>query len=148
MASTYYDLIDELKVKLKSKHIPFNPIMNLINSEDYEDIHVLITKIVEERDHIGKTMEKNLNNLLWLNEKLMLIGEQPQPSITKARRLLKAKLVINIYDLIAGKIEKRTTREKLAEELRKYPERRFPLQQAKKYKVLKNFLLRVFLTAS
>jgi hypothetical protein len=140
MASTYYDLIDELKVKLKSKHIPFNPIMNLINSQDYEDIHVLITKIVEERENIGKTMEKNLNNLLWLNEKLMLIGEQPQPSITKARRLLKAKLVINIYDLIAGKIEKRTTFSKLTEELRDYSERRFPLQIAKKYRALKFFL--------
>jgi hypothetical protein len=148
MASTYYDLIDELKVKLKSKHIKFNPIMNLINSEDYEDLHVLITKIVEERDHIGKTMEKNLNDLLWLNDKLVIFGEEPQPSKTKARRLLKAKVVINIYDLAAGKYEKRTTRQKLAEELRNYPERRFPLQQAKKYKVLKNFLLRVFLTPS
>jgi hypothetical protein len=140
MASPYYDLIDELKVKLKSKHIPFNPIMNLINSQDYEDIHVLITKIIEERDHIGKTMEKNLNNLLWLNEKLMLIGKQPQPSITKARRLLKAKLVINIYDLIAEKYEMRTTRSKLTEQLRDYPEKRFPLQIAKKYKALKCFL--------
>ncbi len=148
MASTYYDLIDELKVKLKSKHIKFNPIMNLINSEDYEDIHVLIAKIVEERDNIGKTMEKNLNDLLWLNDKLVIFGEEQQPSITKARRLLKAKVFINIYDLAAGKYEKRTTRQKLAEELRNYPERRFPLQQAKKYKVLKNFLLRVFLTAS
>jgi len=148
MASTYYDLIDELKVKLKSKHIKFNPIMNLINSEDYEDIHNLIVKIVEEREHICETMEKNLNDLLWLNKILVLFGEEQQPSITKARRLLKAKVVINIYDLIAEKYEKRTTSQKLAEELRKYPERRFPLQQAKKYKVLKNFLLRVFLTPS
>lgn len=148
MASTYYDLIDELKVKLKSKHIKFNPIMNLINSEDYEDVHNLIVKIVEEREHICETMEKNLNDLLWLNKILVLFGEEQQPSITKARRLLKAKVVINIYDLIAEKYEKRTTSQKLAEELRKYPERRFPLQQAKKYKVLKNFLLRVFLTPS
>jgi hypothetical protein len=74
MASPYYDLIDELKVKLKSKHIPFNIIMNLINSQEYEDIHVLIGKIVEERDHIGKTMEQNLNDLLWLNDKLVLFG--------------------------------------------------------------------------
>jgi hypothetical protein len=148
MASTYYDLIDELKVKLKSKHIKFNPIMNLINSEDYEDVHNLIVKIVKEREHICETMEKNLNDLLWLNKILVLFGEEQQPSITKARRLLKAKVVINIYDLIAGKYEKRTTSEKLAEELRNYPERRFPLQRAKKYKVLKSFLLRVFLTRS
>ena len=140
MASPYYDLIDELKVKLKSKHIPFNVIMNLINSQEYEDIHVLIAKIVEERDHIGKTMEKNLNDLLWLNKILVLFGEEPQPSIRKARRLLKAKVFINIYDLVAEKYEMRTTRSKLTEQLRDYPERRFPLQIAKKYKALKCFL--------
>jgi hypothetical protein len=122
--------------------------MNLINSEDYEDLHVLIVKIVKEREHICETMEKNLNDLLWLNKILVLFGEEQQPSITKARRLLKAKVVINIYDLAEGKYEKRTTRQKLAEELRNHPERRFPLQQAKKYKVLKSFLLCVFLTPS
>ena len=140
MASPYYDLIDELKVKLKSKHIPFNAIMNLINSQEYEDIHVLIAKIVEERDNIGKTMEKNLNDLAWLNEKLVLFGEEPQPSITKARRLLKAKVFINIYDLAAKRYEKRTTWSKLTEQLRDYPELRYPLQIAKKYKALKCFL--------
>ena len=140
MASPYYDLIDELKVKLKSKHIPFNAIINLINCQDYEDIHVLIAKIVEERDNIGKTMEKNLNDLVWLNEKLVIFGEEPQPSITKARRLFKKKVFINIYDLIAEKYEKRTTKQKLMEELRDYPERRFPLEIAKKYKVLTSFL--------
>jgi hypothetical protein len=140
MASPYYDLIDELKVKLKSKHIPFNAIINLINCQDYEDIHVLIAKIVEERDHIGKTMEKNLNDLLWLNKILVLFGEEPQPSITKARRLFKAKVFINIYDLVAEKYEMRTTRSKLTEQLRDYPERRFPLEIAKKYKALKCFL--------
>ena len=141
MASPYYDLIDELKVKLKSKHIPFNPIMNLINCKEYEDIHVLITKIVEEQDHIGKTMEKNLNDLLWLNKILVLFGEQPQPSKTKARRLFKAKVFINIYDLVAEKYEMRTTRSKLAEQLKNHPERRFPLHKAKKYRLLTNFLI-------
>jgi hypothetical protein len=140
MASTYYDLIDELKTKLKSKHIPFNPIMNLINCQEYEDLHILIAKIVEERDHIGKTMEKNLNDLEWLNKILVLFGEEPQPSITKARRLFKKKVFINIFDLAAEKYEMRTTRSKLAEQLRDHPERRFPLQIAKKYKALKFFL--------
>jgi hypothetical protein len=140
MASPYYDLIDELKVKLKSKHIPFNPIMNLINCQEYEDIHVLIAKIVEEQDHIGKTMEKNLNDLLWLNKILVLFGEEPQPSIRKAFRLFKEKVFINIFDLIAEKYEKRTTWSKLVEQLKNHPERRFPLQIAKKYKALKFFL--------
>jgi len=141
MASTYYDLIDELRSKLKSKHIPFNPIMSLINSQEYEDIHVLITKIVEEQDHIGKTMEKNLNDLLWLNKILVLFGEEPQPSKTKARRIFKKKVFINIYDLVAEKYEKRTTKQKLAEELKNHPERRFPLHKAKKYRLLTNFLI-------
>ena len=140
MASTYYDLIDELRSKLKSKHIPFNPIMNLINSQDYEDIHVLIVKIVEEQDHIGKTMEKNLNDLLWLNKILVLFGEEPQPSIRKAFRLFKEKVFINIFDLIAEQYEMRTTHSKLVEELKNHPERRFPLQIAKKYRALKFFL--------
>jgi hypothetical protein len=140
MASPYYDLIDELKVKLKSKHIPFNPIMNLINCKEYEDIHVLITKIVEEQDHIGKTMEKNLNDLVWLNDKLVLFGEEPQPSIRKAFRLFKEKVFINIFDLIAEQYEMRTTHSKLVEELKNHPERRFPLQIAKKYRALKFFL--------
>jgi hypothetical protein len=140
MASPYYDLIDELISKLKSKHIPFNAIINLINCKEYEDIHVLITKIVEERDHIGKTMEQNLNDLVWLNKILVLFGEEPQSSKTKARRLLKAKVFINIFDLVAEKYEMRTTKQKLMEELRDYPERRYPLWLAKKYKVLTSFL--------
>ena len=123
MVSPYYDLIDELKVKLKSKHIPFNAIINLINCQDYEDIHVLIAKIVEERDNICETMEKNLNDLEWLNDKLVIFGEEPQPSITKARRLFKEKVFINIYDLAAKRYEKRTTKQKLAEQLNKKLER-------------------------
>ena len=54
MVSVYYDLIDELREKLKNKHINFNAIINLINSQEYEDIHVLIAKIVAERENIWK----------------------------------------------------------------------------------------------
>ena len=140
MVSVYYDLIDELREKLKYKHINFNAIINLINCQEYEDIHVLIAKIVAERENICKTMEKNLNDLLWLNDKLMLFGEQPQPSKTKARRLLKTKVFINIYDLAAEKYEMRTTKQKLIEQLRDYPEKRFPLWLAKKHKLLTSFL--------
>ena len=62
MVSAYYDLIDELREKLKYKHINFNAIINLINSQEYEAIHVLIAKIVAERENICKNMEKNLNH--------------------------------------------------------------------------------------
>ena len=140
MVSAYYDLIDELREKLKNKHINFNAIINLINSQEYEDIHVLIAKIVAQRENICKTMEKNLNDLVWLNEMLIIFGEEPQPSKTKARRLLKAKVFINIYDLAAEKYEMRTTKQKLIEQLRDYPETRFPLWLAKKHKLLTSFL--------
>ena len=154
MASVYYDLIDELRSKLKKKNIDFVTMVNLINSQAYdkiielvrdETIFTLIENIITERERIGNAMEKNLNDLLWLNEKLVIFGEEPQPSITKARRLLKAKVFINIYDLIAEKYEMRTTRQKLIEQLRKHPEKRFPLQQAKKYKLLKNFLVNAYI---
>ena len=85
-------------------------------------------------------MEKNLNDLLWLNEKLVLFGEQPQPSKTKALKVLKTKVFINIYDLAAEKYEMRTTKQKLIEQLRNYPEKRFPLWLAKKHKLLTSFL--------
>ena len=140
MVSVYYDLIDELRSKLKSKHINFNAIINLINCHEYEDIHVLIAKIVAERENICKNMEKNLNDLLWLNEKLVLFGEEPQPSKTQALKVLKAKVFINIYDLAAEKYEMRTTKQKLIEQLRNYPEKRFPLWLAKKHKLLTSFL--------
>ena len=140
MVSVYYDFIDELREKLKNKHINFNAIINLINSQEYEAIHVLIAKIVAQRENICKNMEKNLNDLVWLNEKLVLFGEEPQPSITKARRLFKAKVFINIYDLAAEKYEMRTTKQKLIEQLRNYPEKRFPLCLAKKHKLLTSFL--------
>ena len=190
MASIYYELIDELKTKLKKKSIDFVTMVNLINNLDYDKIrkliaierqiqendkiihnliinqeynkifditddereailindkeynaiHVLIAKIVKERERIGNVMEKKLNDLLWLNERLVQFGEQPQLSKTKALKVLKKKVFINIYDLAAEKYEMRTTRQKLIEQLRNYPEKRFPLWLAKKHKLLTSFL--------
>lgn len=188
MASVYYDLIDELRSKLKKKNIDFVTMVNLINSQaydkirkliaierqiqendkiihnliinqeynkifditdeailindkEYNAIHVLIAKIVAQRENIGYAMEKKLNDLAWLNKMLVLFGEQPQPSKTKALKVLKTKVFINIYDLAAEKYEMRTTKQKLIEQLRNYPEKRFPLANAKKYKTLKWFLI-------
>ena len=152
MASVYYDLIDELRSKLKKKNIDFVTMVNLINSQaydkirkliaierqiqendkiihnliinqeynkifditdeailindkEYNAIHVLIAKIVAQRENIGYAMEKKLNDLAWLNKMLVLFGEQPQPSKTKALKVLKTKVFINIYDLAAEKYE-------------------------------------------
>ena len=190
MASTYYDLIDELKTKLKKKNIDFVTMVNLINNLDYDKIrkiiaierqiqendkiihnliinqeynkifdinddereailrndkeydaiHILIAKIVETREKIGEAMENKLNDLLWLNERLVQFGEQPQPSKKRALKMLKAKVFINIYDLAAEKYEKRTTKQKLMEQLRNCPEKRFQLHKAKKHIILSSFL--------
>lgn len=149
MASVYEDLIDELKAKLKKKNIDFVTMVNLINSQAYdkiielvpdETIFTLITKIITERERIGNAMEKNLNDLLWLNEMLIIFSEQPQPSKTQALKVLKTKVFINIYDFEAKKYERRTTKQKLKAQLIKHPEKRYLLQDAKKLITLKNLL--------
>jgi len=87
-------------------------------------------------------MEKKLNDLVWLNERLIQFGEEPQLSKTKALNLLKRKVFINIYDLESGQYEKRTTLTLLKKELKKKPERRFPLKVAKNNITLKCFLIK------
>ena len=88
-------------------------------------------------------MEKKLNNLLWLNDRLKQFGEKPQSSKTKALNLLKTKVFINIYDLEAEKYERRTTKQKIKEELRENPDRRFPLRNAKENITLRCFLMKL-----
>lgn len=105
MTSVYEGLICDVKIKLKNKNINFNKIFSLINNEKYdkiieiindEKIQRLIENIIDEREKIGNNMEKKLNNLLWLNERLIQFGEDPQSSKTKALKLLKTKVFINI----------------------------------------------------
>jgi hypothetical protein len=150
MTSVYENLICDLKIKLKNKNIKFNKVVNLINNQKYDEIiiiindetiHTLIQNIETERIRIGNSMEKKLNNLVWLNERLIQFGEEPQPSKTKALKLLKKTVFINIYDLEAEKYEKRTTCLLLKKELRKIPEKRFPLYIAKENITLKCFLI-------
>ena len=152
MTSVYEGLICDLKIKLKNKNIKFNKIFSLINNEKYDEIieiiddetiQTLIENIVAEREKIGNNMENKLNNLLWLNDRLIQFGEEPQSSKTKALKLLETKVFINIYDLEAEKYEKRTTIQLLKKELRKKRDRRFPLCSAKKNKTLTCFLIKL-----
>ena len=147
MASLYESLIYELK----NKNIKFKSLFILINNQEYDKIikiinddtiQNLIDNIVAEREKIGNNMEKKLNDLVWLNERLIQFGEEPQLSKTKALNLLKKKVFINIYDLESEQYEKRTTLTLLKEELKNKPERRFPLKVAKKYITLKCFLIK------
>ena len=151
MTSIYESLICELKIKLKNKNIKFKKLFNLINNQKYDEIikiinddtiQTLIKNIVSERETIGNNMEKKLNNLLWLNERLIQFGEESQPSKTKALKLLKTKAFINIYDLEAEKY-KTITKKLLRNDLRKNPERRFPLCFAKKMETVKGFLIHI-----
>ena len=144
MTSIYENLICDLKIKLKNKNknkkIKCKDLFSLINDET---IQTLIVNIVAERKRIGNNMENKLNNLLWLNDLLIKFGEKPQSSKTKALKLLKTKVFINIYDLEAEKYEKRTTKQKLEKELREKCDRRFPLGDAKEYITLRSFLIKV-----
>lgn len=142
MTSIYEGLICDLKIKLKNKNkkIKFKDLFSLINDEP---IQTLIENIVAERKRIGNNMENKLNNLLWLNDRLIQFGEEPQSSKTKALKLLKTKVFINIYDLEAENYEKRTTKKKLKIELKENPDRRFPLDNAKENITLRSFLIKL-----
>jgi len=152
MTSVYEGLICDLKIKLKNKNIKFNKIFSLINNQKYDEIieiiddetiKTLIENIVTERETIGNNIENKLNNLLWLNDRLIQFDEEPQSTQTKALHLLKTKVFINIYDLDAEKYERRTTIQLLKKELRKKPDRRFPLCSAKENKTLRCFLIKL-----
>ena len=151
MESVYTTLIHDLKLQLKNKHIGFNRIFTLINLQNYDEIidiidddtiTGLIEDIIIERELIGNMLETKLNSLLWLNARLVHFKQEPQSSATKARKLLK-RIYINIYDLNWG-IYVSTTKKKLQKELRKHPERRFPLLYAKENITLKSFLIKIY----
>jgi hypothetical protein len=149
MASVYECLIYDLKFKLKNKNIKFNDLFKLINNQKYDEIvddetiQTLIKNIVTEREIIGNNIENKLNDLVWLNERLIQFGEKSQFTKTKALNLLKTKVFINIYDLESEKYERRTTKKLLKKELRKNSDKRFPLCSAKENKTLKCFLIKM-----
>ena len=152
MISSYESLICDLKIRLKNKNIKFKKLFSLINNQKYdeitkiihdESIQTLIKNIVSKIETISNNMENKLNDLLWLNERLIQFGEEPQSSKTKALKLLKTKVFINIYDLEEEKYERRTTKELLRKEIRKNPDRRFPLCSAKENKTLRCFLIKL-----
>jgi len=149
MSSIYEGLTNELKFKLGLKNIKFYKMFILINNQKYEEIiddeniQTLINDIVTERKKIGNELEKKLNDLIWLNARLVQFGEEQQLSKTKALKLLKTKVFINIYDLDAELYEKSTTKKLLKTQLRKHPETRYPLHCAKENETLKCFLIKI-----
>jgi bacterioferritin (cytochrome b1) len=142
--SIYEVLISDLKIKLNNDKNKFNNIFRLINNNYDITIHKLIENIIIERERIANDMNNKLNDLLWLNNTLIQFGEQPQPSKTKAKKLLKRKVFINIYDLSEGRYDKRTTKELLKKDLKENSYRRISLSIPKRMIHLKNFLIHVY----
>ena len=145
---SYINLMHELKTNLNN-HNKFHEIVYLIHTDQYKEIdtivndndrlHGLVQTIIHEIHAVGERLEQKLNSLIWLNEILLKFGEEAQSSITQAKKVLK-KIHINIFDL-EEQIEKRTTKTLLRKELRKQPERRFPLTFAKEHESLRHFLI-------
>ena len=87
-------------------------------------------------------LEQKLNDLSWLNDRLINFNLEPQEIKTKALNLLK-NIYINIYDLEAEQYEAKTDYISLRKDLRKHPERRYPLLNAKENITLKCFLKKI-----
>ena len=103
----------------------------------------IVNKNIYERTQISSRLERKLNNLTWLNNCLIQFGENPQPTIAKARKYLKSNVFINIYDLDAELYEKRTTNQILQKQLRTKCVRRYPLLVAKSNIGLQSFLIQM-----
>ena len=156
MATRYEDLINELRDELRIRRIGYRRIILLINRQEYEAIMAIVNdpvinhiidEIVNEREMIGNDVANTLNTLELLNDLLIIFNEEPQPSLTKARKLFTKKVFINIYDLAAKRYHGRyKTKKLLLSDLqnRRFPNLRFPLYIAKKHPVLKCFLRKIF----
>jgi hypothetical protein len=155
MPTRYEDLINELRDELRIRRIGYNRILRLINRQEYEAIMAivndtvinhLINEIANEQELIGTNVANTFNTLVLLNDLLIIFNEDPQPSLTKARKLFKKKVFINIYDLAAQIYNRRynTKRLLLSDLQNENTHRRFPLHVAKRYPVLKCFLWKIF----
>jgi hypothetical protein len=157
MTTTRYEyLVNELKSELIIRGFGKKRVkkfFGLINRQEYDElrgimndymINNLIDDIVNEREIIASNIANILNSLDLLNGLLIIFNEEPQSSLTKARKLFKKKVFINIYDLAEGRYNMRTTKRLLISDMRENPDRCFPLKVAKRYPVLKCFLWKIF----
>jgi hypothetical protein len=140
----YYELVKSLKKECRKKRVKYNKIIRTLNRYEYDEIiHMIeiinddniidiIEDIIEERIVIANNIENMYKSLPLMNDYLAIFNKEPQPSLTKARKLFKTKIFINIYDFEYGMYNKRTTKELLRKRFKKYPETMFPLKLAKK----------------
>ena len=140
----YYELVKSLKNECRKKRVKYNKIIRTLNRYEYDEIiHMIeiinddniiniIEDIIEERIVIANNIENMYKSLPLMNDYLAIFNKEPQPSLTKARKLFKTKIFINIYDFNYGMYNERTTKELLRKCFKKYPETMFPLKLAKK----------------
>ena len=143
MISIYKELIASLKNECKKKRVKYENIIKTLNRYEYDEIiHMIeiindesicdiIEDIIEERIVIANNIADMYNSLPLINHYLEIFNKEPQPSLTKARKLFKTKIFINIYDFHYGMYNERTTKELLRKCFKKYPETMFPLKLAK-----------------
>jgi hypothetical protein len=145
MSSTYDELIASLKNQCRNKRVKYKKIIRTLNRYEYDEIiHMIeiindesigdiIEDIIAEREEIANIIANIYHNLSLMNHYLEIFNEEPQTSLTKARKLFKTKIFINIYDFNYGMYGERTTKKLLRECFKKYPETMFPLKLAKEY---------------
>lgn len=141
----YSQSVNNLKQLLRKKKIKYRTIFKLINNGGLiidTDVKILADIVIYERELILNSFESELNNLSLLNKRLIQFNREPQLSIKGAKKILST-ICINIYDLLANKIDKETDYLSLRADIRKNPDRRFPLKLAKKYINIACFLKRL-----
>lgn len=108
---------------------------------EYEKIHEIpFTRETVSFDQLA-SLENNLNNLEWINNILISTGNNSENTLKDACRSLKSKVFINIFDLIEGRYNRIfKTREELKKDIM-ITGRRFPINKAKNFPLLKFFLV-------
>jgi hypothetical protein len=120
MISIYKELIASLKNECKKKRVKYENIIKTLNRYEYDEIiHMIeiindesicdiIEDIIEERIVIANNIADMYNSLPLMNHYLEIFNKEPQPSLTKARKLFKKKIFINIYDFHYQRYNKET----------------------------------------
>ena len=103
MISIYKELIASLKNECKKKRVKYENIIKTLNRYEYDEIiHMIeiindesicdiIEDIIEERIVIANNIADMYNSLPLMNHYLEIFNKEPQPSLTKARKLFKKK---------------------------------------------------------
>lgn len=147
MASPYQIIITELRHILMPHGIKYEKFENdcIINIEKkaltnkweelkIEKIKTLVKnkykELSHELDRVKNSLCAKLENLDTLNELLIKLKIQIQPSITKVKKELK-KIYINIFDLEAGLYHKQFSDKKSFQKYTKKYKLFYPLEEAK-----------------